>query len=646
MDDDDTNCLVADAFDRYERRTDLDNMCLADFVAVHKTKSRADGLDQTAQHCKVIRYVRYSHKQDPVNFFREQCLLFLPWRSEQNDIMSKNCQTLYEENKSIIRDNQKKYVTIPEEEIDELFKNLETENGDNSDDDFDEDCYGGIGQEEQIEPVDILEQGGVTKPKSKYKSKRYFTPQKFPFNTILSMLETLNSKQRLFVMEIMKRLKTKKTPFYVFLSGAAGVGKSTVINAIHQLTTHYFDNIHGENPDSLKVLLTAFAGKAACIINGTTLHTAFALPFNQMRGSLPELSNDVANTIRSQLVHLKLLIIDEISMVGTKIFHYVNQRLIQITGQNLPFGGVNVIVVGDLHQLPPVGDQKVFKPLQKPNNNPIGKLFGPVSQLWENFEYFQLTEVMRQKDDAAFVDALNNLVVGKMTEDDIKLLKSRECEEENVPEDAIRLYHFNSSVDKYNEKRIKEMPGTLYKHKSYDSIVGKISEKCKKQKLRALQNSTKKQETNGLPTILHLKIGIKYMVTVNIDIEDGLVNGVTGLLKHILFDDSKEPKVLYLEFESARIGQKAIRENKNDLNHNAFDKICDKWVPLREITLEISNANKSAYFQTYRRQFPISPAEAITIHKSQGSTFETICVDTREKLSRQLLYVALSRVIN
>ena len=188
------------------------------------------------------------------------------------------------------------------------------------------------------------------------------------------------------------------------------------------------------------------------------------------------------------------------------------------------------------------------------------------------------------------------------------------------------------------------MPGTLHKHKSYDSIVGKISEKSKKQKLRALQNSTKKQETNGLPTILHLKIGIKYMVTVNIDIEDGLVNGVTGLLKHILFDDSKEPKVLYLEFESARIGQKAIRENKNDLNHNAFDKICDKWVPLREITLEISNANKSAYFQTYRRQFPISPAEAITIHKSQGSTFETICVDTREKLSRQLLYVALSRV--
>ena len=104
------------------------------------------------------------------------------------------------------------------------------------------------------------------------------------------------------------------------------------------------------------------------------------------------------------------------------------------------------MVVGDLHQLPPVGEGKVFKPFGNPNNNPIGNLLGPVSVLWENFEYFELTEVMRQKDDAAFINALNNLVIGQMTDSDIDLIKSRECAEEKVPVEAIRLYGQNHVI--------------------------------------------------------------------------------------------------------------------------------------------------------------------------------------------------------
>lgn len=116
------------------------------------------------------------------------------------------------------------------------------------------------------------------------------------------------------------------------------------------------------------------------------------------------------NTIRAKLINLKLLIIDEISMVGTKILHRVHQRLVQITGVNQPFGGISVIVVGDLHQLPPVGDRKVFVPFSNPNNNNFGKLFGPVSYLWEKFQFFELTKVMRQKDGADFINALRNLL--------------------------------------------------------------------------------------------------------------------------------------------------------------------------------------------------------------------------------------------
>lgn len=70
-------------------------------------------------------------------------------------------------------------------------------------------------------------------------------------------------------------------PFRIFLSGAAGVGKSTIIKAVYQLTSYHFDNIRGENPDSVKTMLTAFSGKAASIINGTTIHSTFALQVNQ-----------------------------------------------------------------------------------------------------------------------------------------------------------------------------------------------------------------------------------------------------------------------------------------------------------------------------------------------------------------------------
>lgn len=231
--------------------------------------------------------------------------------------------------------------------------------------------------------------------------------------------------------------------------------------------------------------------------------------------------------------------------------------MVQITGRNQPFGGISELVVGDLHQLPPVGDRKVFKPLKNPNNNAIGALLGPVSELWENFKYFELTEVMRQKDDADFVNALNNLVIGRMTNANVNLIRTRETNARDVPSDAIRLYHSNEEVDKYNAARIKSAPGPLFKHKATDFVTGKISKAMKRMKLKALRNK-KRHETFGLSHWLDLKVGIKYMMTSNLDIEDGLVNGASGILRHIEFNpNTNTPKVLYFEFDSDRTGQKA-----------------------------------------------------------------------------------------
>ena len=103
--------------------------------------------------------------------------------------------------------------------------------------------------------------------------------------------------------------------------------------------------------DSLKVLQTAPTGKAAFNIHGMTLHSAFALPVTEFNGEMPNLSSDVCNTLRSKLCCLKVIIIDEISMVGSKILSQVNNRLKAIIDNSLDFGGISIICVGDFHHL-------------------------------------------------------------------------------------------------------------------------------------------------------------------------------------------------------------------------------------------------------------------------------------------------------
>ena len=123
-----------------------------------------------------------------------------------------------------------------------------------------------------------------------------------------------------------------------------------MISCLYHLITKYFDDQPGDEKSSLVVLLCAPSGKAAFAIGGITLHTAFGLPLAKFGVVMPELSNDVANTIRTHIAHVKLLIIDEISMVGSMMLSRVDTRLRQIMGLNESFGGVSVITIRDLNQ--------------------------------------------------------------------------------------------------------------------------------------------------------------------------------------------------------------------------------------------------------------------------------------------------------
>ena len=264
----------------------------------------------------------------------------------------------------------------------------------------------------------------------------------------------------------------KQLPMYFYIGGGAGVGKSTVIRVLCEGFVRYFNSLPSTKPDAIKVLLTAPTGKAAFNIHVMTLHTAFALPVTEFNGEMPNLSSDVSNTLRSKLSCLKVIIIDEISMVGSKILSQVNNRLKAIMDNSLDFGGISIICVGDFHQLRPVKDSYVFQVSNSSSNNYDG-LVGPY--LWEKFSFVELIEIMRQKDDQNFATALNYFANSCLNEDDITLFSNRIIKKDykaNLPIKAIHLFSTNASVNTHNEGVLQALTTEGCRFKAIDSLVG------------------------------------------------------------------------------------------------------------------------------------------------------------------------------
>jgi len=211
---------------------------------------------------------------------------------------------------------------------------------------------------------------------------------------------------------------------------------------------------------------------------GNTLHSAFKIPAN--RGfEYCALDSDRLNAIRAQLNRLKVIFIDEISMVGSGMFNFFNLRLQQIMASKEPFGGISLISVDDLFQLKPVFDKWIFE------NSQMG--YGALANnIWQDyFTFFELTEIMRQKDDKQFAELLNRLREGKHSEDDIAILKQRLLTvkrlEDNYPMSVTHLFTTNASVDAYNNAVYMSSNTDKAQIKAVDIIVWDISYDLKKQ---------------------------------------------------------------------------------------------------------------------------------------------------------------------
>ena len=316
------------------------------------------------------------------------------------------------------------------------------------------------------------------------------------------------------------------------------------------------------------------------------------------------------------------------------MFSLLERRLKKIKGSNCSFGGVSIIAIGDFFQLQPVFDSWIFNDLSK-------GLTALAPNYWKLlFSFHELTEIMRQKDDLEFALLLNRLRQNQLTENDFAVLSTRtvSISDATYRTNATHLFVENALVDNFNLQYISKLGSQKVKVTAVDTVCGDLPASVKTKLLSSLPE--KQSDTANLAKEVVLAIGMKYDLTANIEVTDGLTNGSTCELKLIeCKTKSIRPSIIWVKFKDARIGANSRRKYSH-----LYGKDVEKtWTPMFDIKRSFTYK-----YKTFERiQFPLRPAAGKTIHKSQGDTLHEVVVSLKSKRKGKIPhihYVALSRV--
>jgi hypothetical protein len=395
---------------------------------------------------------------------------------------------------------------------------------------------------------------------------------------------------------------------HVFLTGKAGTGKTTFLREIYANTYK-------------QAVIGAPTGIAAINAGGATLHSLFQLPFG---GFIPErgatsqfVGNSKLHTPESLIRELKmsdvrrkviremeLLIIDEVSMLRADLLDAIDtiMRYVRFR-RNEPFGGVQVLFIGDLLQLPPVVNEGEWNVLKHYYESPF--FFNAKVLREEQPVYLELDKIYRQGDDQ-FVRLLNNLRTNQVTTADSEILNSK-VKPGFVPapnENYIHLTTHNYQADQINRRELDKLPGTSRFFKA--DVQGTFSEYA-----------------YPIEAELELKPGAQIMFIKN-DVTGAqrYFNGKIGVVAEL------EENKISVEFTD---GSKPVTVDKYE------------WENKRYVVNEETGDIEEEIVGTFTH-FPIKLAWAITVHKSQGLTFEKAIVDVGKAFAPGQVYVALSRL--
>lgn len=393
----------------------------------------------------------------------------------------------------------------------------------------------------------------------------------------------------------------------IFLTGKAGTGKTTFLKEIVKSTYK-------------QTAIVAPTGIAALNAGGVTIHSFFQLPFG---GFIPDFSNDIISTgtiqienkttllrhfrhnkKRQQILRsLELLIIDEVSMLRADMLDAIDWSLRNVRRINEPFGGVQVLFIGDLHQLPPVVKQEEWTYLSKYYS---GIYFFNAMVLQEQAPlYVELTKIYRQQDDA-FIEVLNKLRTNQLDEKGLAIINEKVIRDFDATQHKgyVTLTTHNHKATVMNQRELDKLPGKAYLYSA--DVTGEFP-----------------QHIFPIDPELQLKKGAQVMFTKNdLSFEKLFYNGKMATITEIneldivveCVEDKKRIEVTRYEWEN-------IKYSTNPSTGEIEEQVMGTFV-----------------------QYPIKLAWAITIHKSQGLTFDKAVLDVSEVFAPGQAYVALSRL--
>jgi len=377
----------------------------------------------------------------------------------------------------------------------------------------------------------------------------------------------------------------------LFITGHAGTGKSYILNMLKSKFK--------------KLVVTSTTGIAAVNVKGQTIHSWAGVGI--CRYPVDTVVKNILNkpTTRNQILKCNMLAVDEISMLNIKTFEYVDKVLRLVREEDAPFGGIQIIFFGDFFQLPPV--EKEAEELHYCFESPV----------WTelNLKNILLTENHRQNEEN-FIKTLSNMRLNSLGEEDEKLLNSRDVNLNRMlsakkEDDILHIFSTNEEADNYNQKMFNALLSPVVEFLAQDEVLrGKdfVSENLTQREETILEIFNKSCRAEKL---IKLKLGARVMLLVNSDFKTGLINGSCGVIT--AFNDDS----ITVEFENGVI--KDIEPEKFEYYYN--DKV-----------------------MAQRHQYPLRLAWAVTIHKSQGMTLDSLFVDCKRIFERGQAYVAMSRV--
>lgn len=384
----------------------------------------------------------------------------------------------------------------------------------------------------------------------------------------------------------------KNTGTSIFLTGKAGTGKTTFLRALKDKLPK-------------RMVVVAPTGIAAINANGVTIHSFFQLPFAPYVPNSTFKTEGIFRVSKEKqriLRTLDLLVIDEISMVRADLLDSVDMVLRRYRDRSKPFGGVQLLLIGDLQQLPPVVKDEEWTLLGKYYDSPY--FFSSLALKQTGYITIELKHVYRQND-LEFLSLLNKIRDNKADQDTFNRLNNRYIPNFVPPSDTdyIRLVTHNYQAQSINEGKLAELPGVSRQYKA--SITGEFPEQ-------------------SYPTefVLELKENAQVMFVKNDSTGKGrYYNGMLGKVV------STTPRGVTV---------------KGNETGELIDLLPEEWANAKYVLNKDTHEIEEEVEGTFK-QFPLRLAWAVTIHKSQGLTFEHAIIDAQHSFAHGQTYVALSR---